>query len=284
MAQIAKRVQERLAGSIKRFQPIIENAKSRDVNESDTVIIVTDMLSEMFGYDKYAEVTSEHAIRGTFCDLAIKLDGRIPLLIEVKAIGLELKEQFVKQAVDYAANLGTDWVVLTNGDHWRVYRVNFVKPIEQELVYEFIVGALDAKNEDDLSDLFRLSREGWNKSALGEYHTQRQALSRFSMAAIVTSDAVLDVVRRELRRMSPDVKIDVEQIRHVLEHEVLKREVVEGEKAAEAKKKLSRASNRALRASRRSDHEPTSPPTLKVVEEAASPATQPNAVPATGTT
>ncbi len=280
MAQIAKRVQDRLAASIKRFQPILENAKSRDVNESDTVIIVTDMLSEMFGYDKYAEVTSEHAIRGTFCDLAIKLDGRIPLLIEVKAIGLELKEQFVKQAVDYAANLGTDWVVLTNGDHWRVYRVHFVKPIEQELVYEFTVGALDGKKEDDLCDLFRLSREGWNKSALGEYHTQRQALSRFSMAAIVTSDAVLDVVRRELRRMSPDVKIDAEQIRHVLEHEVLKREVVEGEKAAEAKKKLSRASTRALRASKRSDDEPASPPTLTVVENT----TEAPPVPAAGAT
>ena len=55
-------------------------------------------------------------IRSTFCDLAVKLDGHLAFLIEVKAIGLELKEQFVKQAVDYAANQGVEWVVLTNGD------------------------------------------------------------------------------------------------------------------------------------------------------------------------
>ena len=36
-------------------------------------------------------------IRGTFCDLAIKLDGTLAVLIEVKAIGLDLKEQYVKQ-------------------------------------------------------------------------------------------------------------------------------------------------------------------------------------------
>jgi len=30
----------------------------------------------LFGYDKYEEVTGEFAIRGTWCDLAIKIDGQ----------------------------------------------------------------------------------------------------------------------------------------------------------------------------------------------------------------
>jgi hypothetical protein len=37
---------------------------------SDTVIIVTDVLAEVFGYDKYSELTAEFAISGTYCDLA----------------------------------------------------------------------------------------------------------------------------------------------------------------------------------------------------------------------
>ncbi len=75
MPPVPKKVEERLMAGIKRFQPIIASAKARDLNESDTVFIVTDMLSEVFGYDKYSEITSETAIRGTWCDLAIKLDG-----------------------------------------------------------------------------------------------------------------------------------------------------------------------------------------------------------------
>jgi len=59
---------------------------------------------------------------------------------------------------------------------------------------------------------------------------------------------VLDVIRRELRRVSPDVKIDNEEIRQVLVNEVLKRDVVEGEKATEASKKITKASQRLLRA------------------------------------
>ena len=248
MASFPKKVGERLVAGLKRFQPILASAKARDVNESDTVIIITDMLAEVFGYDKYSEITSEHSIRGTYCDLAIKLDGVLRLQIEVKAIGLELKEQYVKQAVDYAANQGTDWVVLTNGDLWRVYKVTFDKPIGSELVMEFTLSQLNPKEETDLECLFRVSKEGWQKSALGDFHEQRQALSRFFLGAVVVTDPVLDVVRRELRRMSPDVKIDNEQIREVFLADVLKRDVVEGEKVEEAKKKLAKALGKVLRA------------------------------------
>jgi Type I restriction enzyme R protein N terminus (HSDR_N) len=115
MAAIPKKVSERLTSALKKFQPILSASKARDDGEADTVMIVTDMLAYVFGYDKYSEVTAEYAIRGTFCDLATKIDGTIQALVEVKAIGLELKDAHVKQAVDYAANQGVDWVVLTNG-------------------------------------------------------------------------------------------------------------------------------------------------------------------------
>src|SRR5258705_4211292 len=92
MPQVPTKVAARLSAAVKRFQPIIASAKSRDANESDTVIIVTDMLSEVFGYDKYSEITSECSIRGTWCDLAIKINGTFEYLIEVKAIGLDLKD------------------------------------------------------------------------------------------------------------------------------------------------------------------------------------------------
>jgi hypothetical protein len=247
MPTVPNKVAERIAAGIKRFQPIIASAKSRDVGESDTVIIVTDMLSEIFGYDKYSEITSETSIRGTWCDLAIKLDGAIEFLIEVKAIGSELKDAHTKQAVDYSANQGTDWVILTNAETWRIYKVTFAKPIAHELVLEINFSQMNPKKSSDVELLYNLTREGWLRSALGEFHTQQQALSRFFLGAIVLSNPVLEIVRRELRRFSPDVRITAEQIKSVLVQEVLKREVVEGEKAEEAKKKLSKAANRLLR-------------------------------------
>jgi Type I restriction enzyme R protein N terminus (HSDR_N) len=247
MAATPKKVLERIISGIKRYQPILTAAKTRDVGEADTVTIIKDMLADIFGYDKYSEVTSEFAIRGTFCDLAIKIDGVLQILIEVKAIGLELKEPHVKQAIDYAANQGVDWVLLTNGVNWRVYRLVFSKPIDQELVLDIDFLALNTRLERDTDLLFLWCKEGWQRSVLGEYHTQKQALSRFFVGAMLQTDPVLEVVRRELRRISPDVRIDIEQIRTVLSSEVIKREVMEGDKADEARKKISRAATKALR-------------------------------------
>lgn len=247
MPPVPARVAERLSAAIRRFQPIIASARARDVNESDTVIIVTDMLSDVFGYDKYTEITSECAIRGTYCDLGIKIDGKFLFLIEVKAIGLELKESQIKQAVDYAANQGTDWVLLTNGECWRVYKIGYGKPITSELVLTLEFGQINAKKSADLELVYHLTREGWAKSAIEDFHSQRQALSRYSLGALVLSQPVLDVLRREVRRLSPDVRIDAEQIREALMLEVLKREVIEGDKAQEATRKIARAASRALR-------------------------------------
>jgi hypothetical protein len=247
MPAVPKRISERISAGIKKYQPILNAAKARDVGEADTVTIIKDILSEVFGYDKYSEITSEFSIRGTYCDLAIKLDNKLATLIEAKAIGLDLKEQHVKQAVDYAANQGVDWVLLTNGVTWRVYHLIFAKPIEQELVLEFDATSLSSRSDKDIETLFLLCKEGWQKSAIGEYHTQRQALSRFFIGAVLQTDPVLDTIRRELRRVSPDVKIDSEQIKDVLRNEVIKREVLEGEKASEATKKINRSASKALR-------------------------------------
>ena len=249
MANIPKKVSERLVAGIKRYQPILVAAKARDVGEADTVTIIKDMLSDIFGYDKYAELTSEFAIRGTFCDLATKIDGVLQTLIEVKAIGLELKDHHVKQAIDYAANQGVDWVLLTNGMCWRVYRLIFAKPIDQELVIDIDFTELNPRSEQDIELLYLWCKEGWQRSVLGDYHTQKQALSRFFIGAMLQNDPVLEVIRRELRRLSPDVRIDIEQIRAVLINEVIKREVIEGEKAEEARKKIARAASKALRSS-----------------------------------
>ncbi len=269
MGSIPSRVADRLTAGIKRFQPVLSSAQSRDVNESDTVIIITDILSEVFGYDKYSEVTSENAIRGTFCDLAIKLDGTLQFLVEAKAIGQELKDAYLKQAVDYAANQGVDWVVLTNGILWRIYKVTFSKPIDQELIAEINFLSLNPRDSESLEHLYLLSREGWVKTALSDYYDQKQALSRFCVAAILLSEPQLKAIRREIKRLSPEVKVDVEQIQRVLEQEVLKREVMEGDKAEEARKRVTRALGRASKAPKEetvtSDPAPATPKVVPAV-------------------
>ena len=248
---IPKRVSERLARSVGTFQKVLEAAKHRDVNESDTVTIVTDMLAGVFGYDKYTDVTSEQSIRGTFCDLAVKSDtGEIRYLIEVKAIGLSLKENHVRQAVNYGANHGIPWVILTNGICWEVYRIKFEQPVSYEQVFGFDFLQLSARKQDDQAFLYVLCKEGISKDIIEQYHERAQTLNRFVVAALMQSEPVLTILRRELRRLSPDVRAEVDEIAALLP-DILKRDVVEGEGGERAKRLVQRSAQRALRQARK---------------------------------
>lgn len=247
MVNIPKKVIERLIKEAPRFQKVLQAAKDRDVNESDTVTVVTDMLSAVFGYDKYSEVTSEQSIRGTYCDLAIRVDGGIKYLIEVKAIGLTLKENHLRQAVNYGANQGIQWVVLTNGAHWEIYRILFEKPVNSELVCSFNFLELNPRREADRDQLFLICKEGLNKAAIEEFHEHVQAANRFAIAATILSEPVLSIVRREIRRMS-GVAVTAEEIEKILVSDVFKRDVIEGEAAQRARARVKRASARVLRA------------------------------------
>lgn len=236
--KIPKKVEERISQRLKSFQTIAGQQKQKDVAEADTVTLVKDMLADLFGYDKYNELTSEQQIRGTFCDLAVKIDGNIRYLIEVKAAALELNESHLKQALNYGVNQGIEWVMLTNGIVWKTYRIKFGQPYEWEEVTSFDIMQVNPKSEDDLSRLFLLCREAIQSDALEEYHEQIKTLNKFTIAQIVLSESVSGAIRREMRRLFPDVRTESEQIKSILESEVLKREVVDGDKAKETQLKI----------------------------------------------
>ena len=245
MAVVPSRVAERIRSAIKRFTPVLQLQRDRDVAEADTVTLVKDLLSELFGFDKYAEVTSEHAIRGTYCDLAIKIEGKLRLLIEVKAIGLALTEKHIKQAVDYAANQGLDWVVLTNSVNWMLFRVSFKKPIEARKIAEFDLLSPNAKADADIERAYLLTREGFLKGAIQEFSEKQDATSRFLIAALMLHDEdVVAAIRRELRRVT-DILVAPEEIVHMLRLEVIKREALEGPEAEEAAKRVHKAGKAA---------------------------------------
>lgn len=228
---LPKRAHDRLLAGLKRYQPIFDAAKKRDVSESDTAVMIADFLAEVLGYAKYTEITTEFAIRGTYCDLAVKIDEKLCFLIEVKAIGVDLKESHVKQAVDYAANKGCEWVMLTNGVVWRVYKVGFGQPITNLLVTEVDLLKHPYRHEALVDCFGSISREGWAKEKISDYLEQMQATSRYTLAAVLLSEPVVTQVRREIRRLFPGVKVDLQFIEKQIRDEVLKREVVEGEAA-----------------------------------------------------
>lgn len=243
MVTVNAKIKERITKGLKKFQPILRKAQAADVNESDTVTIITDMLCEIFGYDKYENITSEFAIKKTYCDVAIKLQDRVPFLIECKAIALELKDDHIRQATNYAANSGINWVVLTNGMVWKIYHMTFGKSIEQELVYEFNICELSAKKDSDIELLYYLCIESFvknSKATLDDFRAQKQIFNRFIIGRIILSDMGIDSIRKCVRKLYPDLKVTNDEIFNIICNEIFKREITDSESAFEAKKAVAK--------------------------------------------
>jgi hypothetical protein len=251
--KIPKKVTDRFSDHLRKFQTIAVSHKARDVSEADTVTLVKDILSDVFGYDKYAELTSEQQIKGTFCDLAVKLGDRIKYLIEVKAAGVALNDSHLRQAINYGATQGIEWVVLTNSINWKLHRIKFVQPLDTEEVCAFDMTTINPRNEDDLCKMFLFCREGISTDAMDMFHQHSMLLNKYTVSQVLLTDSVVSVIRRELRKIFPDIKCDVQQITDLLKSEVIKREVMEGDKVAEAATRIKKALQKAARVASKSE-------------------------------
>jgi hypothetical protein len=178
----------------------------------------------------------------------VRLEGKVRFLIEVKSAGLDLKDNHITQALNYGANQGIEWVVLTNAVDWRVYSVIFGQPVSHEEVTSFNFTTVSASKEDDLEALFILAREGIASDAINDFHQRVMLLNRFTIAQVIKGDVVLQAIRREMRRIFPDIKVEAELIAQILENDVLKREVIDGDRAKDAALRVKKAQQKLSRA------------------------------------
>ena len=129
-----------------------------------------------------------------------------------------------------------------------MYKIKFGQPVDYEQVSAFCLPDINLKNEEDQRKLFLLCREGITSDAMGIYHQHISVLNKFTVAQVILGDSVVGTIRREMRRTFPDLKIESESILDMLNNEILKREVLDGEKVKDAQQRLKKAANKNAKA------------------------------------
>lgn len=247
MAKLPKKFADRVSANIRKYQKIALAQQKADVAEANTVTLVKDILADIFGYDKWDELTGEHQIKATFCDIAIKIGGQLRLLIEVKSAGTSLADNHLQQVINYGAHQGVHWLILTNAVEWRLVRIVVANQISHEEVARLHFLDVNPRKADDLEKLFLLAREGVTTDAMDQFHQQAQLFSPYTVSALARSEAVLNTLRREIRRLFPEVRVELGDLAAMLEEHVIKRETLEGERAKEAATRIKRAHGRLAR-------------------------------------
>jgi hypothetical protein len=170
-----------------------------NLDESGTRIMINQFLTEILGYQALDEVKTEHMIKGTYADYVINISGKQHFLIEVKSIQIGLSNKHLRQAVEYAANEAIDWILLTNGKDFELYRLLFEKPIDTKLVYSF---SLDEDGEDlksIIETLQFLSRPVVIKNGLDYLWNKYCALAPQNIASFLYSGKIISILKKELK-------------------------------------------------------------------------------------
>src|SRR5262249_17326920 len=214
---------------LRKFAAAFRDARDRGVNEADTVLFLVKFFEEVLGYDPLkGEISKEHQIKDRYCDLALKIEGTVNILVECKSAGnKELRDKDIDQAEGYAAHAGIRWVLLTNGIEWRLFRVNFAENegITHDLAFVAnLVEETEADPEGLWGKLSLLSRYAVQKDLLEDYWAQKKVLRPASVVRVLFGHEVLVRVRRELNRDAP-ARLDLQDVfnavRDVLSKEAL---------------------------------------------------------------
>jgi hypothetical protein len=226
--------------ALQQFTQIFLEGKERGANEADTSMYLTKFFTDVLGYDLFSEITKEFQVRDRYCDIAVKIKGVVPFLVEAKAMPVSLSDKHVEQAENYASRAGIQWVVLTNGISWRLYHLTFdSNGIEHDLAFEVHLTP-DCDLEQAWNYLMLLSRDSVVKGELETFWQEKKSLAPTSLLRALFTEEVLNRLRRELRRSS-DVKLQLEDVVNALRRLLNPEVMTEDIKVRKAKKKRKKA-------------------------------------------
>lgn len=161
--------------------------------------MINSFLTEVLGFTPIEEVKTEYMIKGTYADYVVQLKAVRHFLVEVKALGIELSEKHLRQAVNYGANEGIEWALLTNGKQFDFYKILFEKPISERKLFSIDLSDLSKLKEsvETFQYLHKLSVADnglkflWNKCV---------ALDPTTVAGLLHNKPIVNFIKRALKK------------------------------------------------------------------------------------
>jgi len=215
-----EKARDRISTGIRRLAKPTQMLREKDAAEADTRHLVTDMLVDLLGYDKYEHLTAEFNVKGDWADYGIRLEKQIVAFVEVKRITQELSPKHLRQVESYALREGVEIAILTNGQVWQAYEVTVTKGQQSEVTLIFEIDLLDdsVKPSHKVDLMLLLSIEGFTKGLLKDFIEKRNAVSPKTVVPAILSDSVIDAIRKVIRQKtsynveSDDVLLAVKQL------------------------------------------------------------------------
>ena len=190
--------QQKLLSSLKAYHKEFLNGGLKELDESGTRLMINRFLSDVLGYKQIEEIRTEYMIKGTYADYLIQVDKTRHFLVEVKALSFELSEKHLRQTINYGANEGIEYAMLTNGKSFEFYKILFEKPISSRLI--FAVDLSDAAALKNAANYLQyLYKDSVVKNSFEPLWNKCEATNPYNIAGIICSDIVLKCIKKLIK-------------------------------------------------------------------------------------
>jgi len=221
--------------SIKEYKKKFLDKPLGELDESGTRLLINHFLTEMLGYETLSEVKTEYMIKGTYADYVIQIGGKRHFLVEVKALSLNLSSNHLRQSINYGANEGIDFVLLTNGRVFELYKVLFEKPISHELIFSLDLSELTTLKL--IADQLQyLHKDAVLKKGLDVLWDRHSALSPKNLSKLLFSTEVVKFLQKELKKKY-NIKFDEVVIENAVKRIAMESVIIEDFKSIQKKER-----------------------------------------------
>ena len=128
-----------LSEALEKVRKKIIRYQGKDMNEQNTKTALINPILRALGWDvgdlEHVQQEYKRRKRDKPVDYALLLFREPRLFVEAKALGQNLGDRkWANQIMGYATVAGVEWVVITNGDEYRIY--NALAPAERVNLFE----------------------------------------------------------------------------------------------------------------------------------------------------
>lgn len=196
---LTKSKRSKLFGQLRTYHKKFLRNNREELDESGTRLMINAFLTDVLGFTAIDEVKTEYMIRGTYADYVIQTKGVRHFLVEVKSLSLTLSAKHLRQTINYGANEGIEWALLTNGKQFDFYKILFQKPIESRLVFSFDL--CDAASLKTCMETIQfLHRDAVLSKGLDRLWQKTIALDPKNVSGLLFGKPVINFIRRTLNK------------------------------------------------------------------------------------
>lgn len=189
---------QKLLAALKYYRKQFLDGKLTELDESGTRLMINSFLSDVLGYKPLEEIKTEYMIKGTYADYVVQVNKTRYFLVEVKALSFELSEKHLRQTINYGANEGIEYALLTNGKSFEFYKIIFDKPISSRLIFTLDLGD-SSTMANSANYLQHLHKETVVKNSFRPLWNKCEATDPYNIAGIICSDQVILAIKKLIK-------------------------------------------------------------------------------------